>query len=284
MYIDPPETKSEETFPNVTANISNEELNKRLLEIRNKNAKESLASIQDSVGNIGIGINITLDINFETIAYVGVQLITPIIIFTRWMMPRIDLTNKELSELLMTGVAMSFDIVELQDNIQNEDLHKNKTLAHLILVFTSLSLLQLLQLSEALAKRAVSSAKWEMFWTVYSIVCQEIPFLVIRIYILSVSGFEVIQLIFPLKNGYSIVFCIYHIFAILKTKKRKANEKYKPSTSILETTDGKPSSFIFKITDIISSVAQLHSLRLRRNLCICHGAKFSSALFSQSSS
>ena len=151
---------------------------------------------------------------------------------------------------------MSFDIVELQDNVQNEDLHKNKTLAHLILVFTSLSLLQLLQLSEALTKRAVSSAKWEMFWTVYSIVCQEIPFLVIRIYILSVSGFEVIQLIFPLKNGYSIVFCIYHIFAILKTKKRKANEKYKPSTSILETTDGKPSSFIFKITDIISSVAQ----------------------------
>ena len=85
-------------------------------------------------------------------------------------MPRIDLTNKELSELLMTGVAMSFDIVELQDNIQNEDLRNNKTLAYFILVFTSLSLLQLLQLSEALAKRVVSSARWEMFWTVYSIV------------------------------------------------------------------------------------------------------------------
>ena len=67
MYIDPPETKSEETFPNVTANISNEELNKRLLEIRNKNAKESLASIQDSVGNIGIGINITLVRSFTVL-------------------------------------------------------------------------------------------------------------------------------------------------------------------------------------------------------------------------
>ena len=197
------------------------------------------------------------DINFETIAYIGIQLITPVIIFTRWMMPRVDLTNKELSQLLMTGVAMSFDIVELQDNIQNDDLRNNKTLAYLILVFTSLSLLQLLQLSEALAKRAVSSARWEMFWTVYSIVCQEIPFLIIRIYILTVSGFAIVQLIFPLKNAYSIVFGVYHIFAILKTTKRKKrNEQRRSSAAVSETSDDQSASFINKITSTMSSAAQ----------------------------
>ncbi|XP_062506469.1 uncharacterized protein LOC134183037 isoform X2 [Corticium candelabrum] len=260
MYIDPPTTESEEKFLNVTANLSDEELSRQLLVIRTRDAKESLATIQDSIGNIGISINVTLDIQFETIAYVGIQFITPVIIFTRWMMPRVDLTNKELSQLLMTGVAMSFDIVELQDNIQNEDLRSNKTLAYLILLFTSLSLLQLLQLSEALAKRAVSSTRWEMFWTIYSIVCQEIPFLVTRIYILSVSGFAIVQLIFPLKNAYSIVFGFYHIFAVLKIRKGKLKieerQQKLSATMLMDTSDGMSGSFLFKITDTISSVAQ----------------------------
>ena len=151
-------------------------------------------------------------------------------------MPRIDLTSEQFSSLLLTGVALSFDIVELQDNIQNEELRNNEILAYLILVFSSLSLLQLLQLSEALARRVVSSRKWEMFWTIYGVVCQEIPFLLIRGYIMIVSGFEIIQLIFPLKNAFSIVFGCYHIVAIMKTLKKEENEeKRRLSSSLAES-------------------------------------------------
>ena len=60
MYIDPPTTESEEKFLNVTANLSDEELSRQLLVIRTRDAKESLATIQDSIGNIGISINVTL--------------------------------------------------------------------------------------------------------------------------------------------------------------------------------------------------------------------------------
>ena len=60
MYIDPPETESELRFLNVSANASEEELSMQLLQIRTKNAKKSLTAIQDSVGNIGISINVTL--------------------------------------------------------------------------------------------------------------------------------------------------------------------------------------------------------------------------------
>jgi hypothetical protein len=176
------------------------------------------------------------DLHFETVAYVGIQLTTPVIIFTRWMMPKIDLTSEQFSSLLLTGVALSFDIVELQDNIQNEEIRNSEALAYLILVFSSLSLLQLLQLSEALAKRSISSRKWEMFWALYGVVCQEIPFLLIRSFIMIRSGFEVIQLIFPLKNAFSIVFGCYHIIAIIKTMKEEKEKKRKLSSSLAELT------------------------------------------------
>lgn len=171
------------------------------------------------------------DIDFEAIAHVGFQLVTPVIILTRWLMPLIDITTQQLSRLLVTGVVISFDTVELQNNIRNEDVRNDESLAYVILLFTSLSLLQLLQLSEALARRVMSSQQWEMFWTLYGIVCQEIPFFVIRIYILCVSGFEVVQLIFPIKNAFCIIFGIYRMFAIYKRAQTEEQEEQDETNS-----------------------------------------------------
>lgn len=211
--------------------------------------------LQQCVGLLDSDMRFLQDIQFDTVAYIGIQLVTPVIIFTRWLMPRIDLTTEQLSQLLVAGVAMSFDIVELQDNIQNEDLRNTETLAYLILFFTSLSLLQLLQLSEALAERVVSSWRWEMFWTVYGIVCQEIPFLIIRIYIMFISGFEVIQLIFPLKNAFSIVFGIYHMFAIKKTVRKENTDEQQRLSSTLgrSSLDRKSASNWENATDTMKS-------------------------------
>jgi hypothetical protein len=146
---------------------------------------------------IHVFVLILQTIQFGTIAYAVTQLVTPVIIFTRWLMPRVDLTSAQLSQLLVTGTALSFDIVELLDSIQNEEVRDNKLLAYFALVFSSLSFLQLLQLTEALASRVVRSRRWEMFWTVYGVIFQEIPFLTFRIYTMVESGFEIIQLIFP---------------------------------------------------------------------------------------
>jgi hypothetical protein len=150
-------------------------------------------------------------------------------------MPRIDLTSAQLSQLLVAGTALSFDIVELLDNIQNEEIRNEKFLAYFVLVFSSFSLLQLLQLTEALASRVLLSRRWQIFWTVYGVTFHEVPFLIFRIYTMSAFGFEIIQLIFPLKNAFSILFGLYHVYALRKMEMKQFKSKTfrKASTSTM---------------------------------------------------
>ena len=140
-------------------------------------------------------------------------------------MPMVNLNSDELSSLLTSCLAMAFDIVEFQDNIHNDNLRGNTALAYVVLVFSSLSLIQLAQLSQLLAPRAVKSESWEAFWTVYGIICQEIPFLSIRIYIITLEGLAITELIFPVKNSFGIIFGVYHAYALLKTKKKETEAK-----------------------------------------------------------
>ena len=157
-------------------------------------------------------------------AYVSIQLITPIIVLTAWFIPR-QIDNKTLSKLLFSCLAIAFDIVELQDNIHEPKLRCNETLAYLVLLFSSLSLIQMVQLSQLFASRVAESLRWEAFWTIYGVVCQEIPFLSIRIYIMTLEGMALTEIIFPLKNAFGILFGVYHAYALLKTKKKQAEEK-----------------------------------------------------------
>jgi hypothetical protein len=181
----------------------------------------------------GIGdSNSTEVVNFETLAYVSVQLITPIAILTRWLMPVVNLNKDELSSLLSSSLAMAFDIVEFQNNLHEDSLKGNTMLSYVVLVFTSLSLIQLAQLSQLLAPRAAKSDSWEAFWTVYGIIFQEIPFLSIRIYIITKEGLAITDLIFPLKNSFGIVFGIYHTYVLLKTKKKATEEKRRSSAGL----------------------------------------------------
>ena len=133
--------------------------------------------------------------------------------------------NDQYYELLIVGLAMTFDIVDLQGNVHEDKLKGNHKLVIIILVFSTLSLLQLAQLSSAWRFYFLDSVPWQVFWSFYGTVFQEIPFLSIRLYILGISGAQVHDLIFPLKNALGIALNVYDIYSKCKEEKEKSERK-----------------------------------------------------------
>ena len=167
---------------------------------------------------------------------------------------------------------MSFDIVELQGNIRNEDIRNHDSLPYIILVFTSLSLLQLLQLSEALAQRVVSSKQWRLFWKMYGLLCHEIPFFIIRVYIMRVYGFEIVQLIFPIKNAFCILYAVYSIYVLCTSAGTELGQSEVDSTVSSEMT----TDIITLTYRIVGPVLLLitHLLLLTCRVTVVHDSDF----------
>lgn len=157
-----------------------------------------------------------VDIEFSTLAYVSVQLVMPVAIMGRLIMPRVDLTREQLIKSVTFCLAVAFDVIELQDYIHHESLRNYVWVSYVILAFSSLSILQLVQLTEFFAPPidGSESSRFEKAAIVYNTVCQEIPFLAIRVSaFIILQRVDITQLIFPLKNAFSICLNISRIFA-----------------------------------------------------------------------
>jgi hypothetical protein len=68
----------------------------------------------------------SLEEKFDTLAYVSVQLIAPVAIIVRILLPSVDLPTEILRSSVIKGMAIAFDVIELQDTIHDESLRDHK--------------------------------------------------------------------------------------------------------------------------------------------------------------
>ena len=145
-------------------------------------------------------------------------------------MPKGGLTSEAFSSLLQVAVAMAFDIAEFTHLIVDEpDLHKDRTLLILVLVFTSTSILLLVQIDVGMASDKKQS---KIIWTLMTILFLDGPFFCIRIYIALKFNTENLQLVFLLKNLFGIIFGGYHVLSLLSTKDKESETQEEATVNV----------------------------------------------------
>jgi hypothetical protein len=173
--------------------------------------------------------------DIENVLFVMVQAIPVVVLMAMALLPvrippglnpeerreKTEERNEQYYELLIVGLAMAFDMVDLQSNVHDDDQKGNHKLVYIILVFSTLSLFQLAQLSYAWRFHFMESVPWQVFWSFYGTIFQEIPFLSIRLYLLISSEGGMHGLIFPLKNALGIALNVYDIYSKCKEEKDK---------------------------------------------------------------
>lgn len=154
----------------------------------------------------------------------------PLVVFVRWWMPRDGLPHDAFSALLQLALAMAFDISEFTHLLVSvPDLQDHRNLVIIVMIFSSTSLLLLVQLDLGLG----SERAWnKIIWTVLSILFLDGPFFIIRVYIMIEldTDAEQFQLVFLLKNLFGVLFGIYSI-VIFRKKGTGTSDETKTNVS-----------------------------------------------------
>jgi hypothetical protein len=162
----------------------------------------------------------------DELSYALVQLVLPLAILIRWWMPREGLSHEDFSSLLQFALATAFDLAEFSHLLVDlPELHNHRTLVILVLLFSSTSLLLLVQLDIGLGSQ---SPRDEAIWVILTILFLDGPFFAVRVYIMVRLDAEVekFQLVFLLKNVFAILFGIYRILALWSQRKETKKDEY----------------------------------------------------------
>ena len=115
-------------------------------------------------------------------------------------------------------LLLAFDISEFSHLIvQVPQLHDDRTLVILIMLFSSASTLLLLQMDLGLGMK---KNRYEIAWHCLTILLLDIPFLVIRIAVMASfpDSIETFQLVYLLKNAIGILYGIVRIIRLYHKK------------------------------------------------------------------
>lgn len=144
----------------------------------------------------------------------------PLTVFGRFWMPKEGLSSHAFSGLLQVAIAMAFDIAEFTHLIvEQPELHNDRTVVTLVLIFTSTSVLLLVQIDVGMASDNKLS---EIIWTLLTILFLDGPFFGLRVYVASEYSAEDLQLVFLLKNLFGIIFGGYRVVSLLTAKEKKS--------------------------------------------------------------
>ena len=154
-----------------------------------------------------------------------------ILIVGRWILPRGSLGHQKLSNVLLLQIAMAADILEfLSEGLRTEEVLCLKPAIIGTLVLWSASLLQLpfhwdtkvirrisqaaeTQTDRTLLKRCANNEVWDNTLAVF---LQDLPFLCMRMYFLSVLGiFNQALMFFISKNILVLVLQFYRLWSLL---------------------------------------------------------------------
>jgi hypothetical protein len=167
-------------------------------------------------------------------SYILLQVILPLIIAVRLLLPR-STTQQEFSSKMQHVLSLAFDVSEFSHLIvQVPQLHKDLTLVVLIMLFSSASTFLLLQMDFGLGeegnsgvvkrtsadKSSVFPDSFERLWYYLTIFLLDMPFLVIRLTVMVSFPESIVtfQLVYLLKNVISMVYGIVQIVHKSKTE------------------------------------------------------------------
>ncbi|CAJ0578188.1 unnamed protein product, partial [Mesorhabditis spiculigera] len=185
------------------------------------------------------------------------QLMLVVLIIGRWLLPKGNISREQLSQILLAYLAISSDIVEFFDVFKERAVFTSQWVQVLVLIPWTLSLLQfpfVLTVSRARKMRvAITSPLDEIaiperpdvsnicndvdIWAIVLANClQDIPFLLVRLYLMFGRGLiTYTMLFFTCKNALIIVLQTYRAFVLIndryikpaKGEKKKRQHRHK---------------------------------------------------------
>ncbi|CAF1385595.1 unnamed protein product [Rotaria magnacalcarata] len=181
------------------------------------------------------------------------QMTLLVLILSRWLLPKGELTREELSQLLLVYIGIAADIIEFFEVFKEKSVRTNSTLSILVLLLWTLSLLQYclaFTISRGRKARLVLKTKQEKryicspsdFWgMLISLFLQDIPFFSFRaVLIFHYHIFSYSTVFFTSKNGLIIILQWYRITVILATtiseERRNHRHNHKKLIPIIEIT------------------------------------------------
>ncbi|KAL6728970.1 hypothetical protein Aduo_000068 [Ancylostoma duodenale] len=169
------------------------------------------------------------------------QLLLVVLIIGRWLLPKGDISREQLSQILLAYLAISSDIVEFFDVFKEKAVYNNVGVQQIVLAAWTLSLLQfpfVLTVSRARKMRVAITKTYEElilprrppnFWEIFHDVdiwaivlansLQDIPFLLVRLYLMLQYGLVTYTMIFfTCKNALIIALQTYRAFILLNDR------------------------------------------------------------------
>ncbi|KAI1706225.1 transmembrane protein 26 domain-containing protein [Ditylenchus destructor] len=167
------------------------------------------------------------------------QLLLVMLIVGRWLLPKGEISREQLSQILLAYLAISSDIVEFFDVFKERIVYQNETIQYIVLSAWTLSLLQfpfILTMSCARKMRVAMTnddstllkkrdGLSQVFYDVdiWAILLanslQDIPFFVVRLYLMLYHGLVTYTMIFFLsKNALIIMLQTYRGFVLFNDR------------------------------------------------------------------
>ncbi|KAL5018306.1 hypothetical protein ScPMuIL_004028 [Solemya velum] len=155
----------------------------------------------------------TILVNDDTLISILEQMLLYMMIVGRWILPRGKSTRHDISQLLIMYLGMASDITELFALLEMVILRRDTELTHTILALWTLSLIQFTIVLTAQSEKGCF--KNEIWSIILTCVLQDLPFLVIRLFIIFYYGIITYSIVaFSCKNLILLAVLMYRIHVI----------------------------------------------------------------------
>ena len=171
------------------------------------------------------------------------QLLLVVLIVARWLLPKGKISREQLSQILLAYLAMSSDIVEFFDVFKEKPVYSDKFVQYIVLSAWTLSLFQfpfVLTLSRARKMRVAitdeiyTKKKADVWQAIHDIdlwaillsnSLQDIPFLLVRLYLMARHGLLTYTMAFFIcKNVLIIALQTYRAFILFNDRYLNPND------------------------------------------------------------
>ncbi|XP_021356345.1 transmembrane protein 26-like, partial [Mizuhopecten yessoensis] len=174
------------------------------------------------------GDNLSVNLTDETWVFTIEQTFLLLIIFARWILPKGRLTRDKLSQLLFVFLSKASDVTDFFQLFNENQVKRDDVVVYSILSIWTLSVLQFsLVLTETKDKQAGSDDKetdngtintcleTDVWSNIVSLVMEEIPFFVVRMYAIASYNLVTYSIIFfAAKNMLMITMLAYRLFSV----------------------------------------------------------------------
>lgn len=187
---------------------------------------------------------VSLDTYFDRkpLAYTLEEIMLLLLIIGRWMLPKGTISREQLSQLLFVYFGISFDIMELFYLFEERDILRNETMYYVILAIWSFSLFQFTIVLTAVKSRrprlslqatplrrltSLRCCQFEIWGLLTTVVMQDGPFLILRLYcLIGMKLFSYNLLFYTIKNVLVVILQAYRFTVLLLN----CREDFDPNT------------------------------------------------------